>query len=67
MQLSVILELPLPKPLLGNREYGESVRMCKRGGYGANDVVDQYLFTSPCCHVEQVQHRRQQYVAFSIA
>lgn len=31
------------------------------------DVVDQYLFMSPCCYVEQVQHQRQQYVGAAIA
>lgn len=27
----------------------------------------RYLFTSPCCYVEQVQGQRQQYVSFTIA
>lgn len=31
--------------------------------WGGNEV-DQHLFMSPCCYVEQVQHRRQQYVCF---
>lgn len=31
------------------------------------DVVDQYLFMSLCCYVEQVQHQRQQYVGSAIA
>lgn len=33
----------------------------------ANDIVDQYLFMSPCCYVEQVQRKRQQYVGSALA
>ena len=39
----------------------------QKGRDGENDVVDQYLFKSPCCYAEQVQHLRQQYVGFAIA
>lgn len=66
MQHSDVLELQNPFLVTG-KECGEKMCTNKRERDRGNDVVDQYLFTSPCCYVEQVQHQRQQYVGFTIA